>query len=162
MSISHCSKQTFSELPFTSPLIWKRFPLAKKISTLQNWKCCFVQVHLRLCYFDAWLSFSLNKIISFTVNYLATMVLEERDLSCSCLPNQWSIPVSGPGRSQAVNFSDFCYKQSLSGEGCDLTPFLEREAGEKRECASLFMSLCALGRGDWGFLYAEPRLTSFW
>lgn len=61
-----------------------------------------------------------------------------------CLPNQWGIPVSGPGRGQAVNFSDSCYKHSLSGGGGDLTPFSQREAGEQKDraCLSLYVILC--------------------
>lgn len=69
--------------------------------------------------------------------------LEEMYLAL-CLPNQRGIPVSGPGRGQAVNFSDSCYKQSLSGGGCDLTPFSQREAGEQKDRASLslYVILC--------------------
>lgn len=61
-----------------------------------------------------------------------------------CLPNQRGIPVSGPGRGQAVNFSDSCYKHSLSGGGGDLTPFSQREAGEQKDraCLSFYVILC--------------------
>lgn len=85
-----------------------------------------------------------------------------RDVSHSLLTNQRGIPVSGPGRGQAVNFSDSCYKHSLSEEGGDLTPFSQRETGEQkgRACLSLYVILC-LGKRRSGISTCRARVDIF-
>lgn len=101
---------------------------------------------------------------SFTVNYLARMILRavQEIYLVLVYPTEEALQSQGLGEAcQAVNFSDSYCKQTLPGGSCDLTPPSEREAEEQREHASLFRSLCASRRGDWGFLDAELGLTSF-